>query len=975
MLGNESSAPLASDESALHSRLAALLFSDIVDSTGMKSRVSTAAYTASLKRHNARFEESIAACRDGKIIKHTGDGFFAQFQTASDAARCALQFQRALANESWPGESMRTRVGIHMGEIAMVRMLDRTDIVGSPADVAARIMSLGQGGQILMSKLAADEAKRFIYSDDTRWIRHGHYKLKGVEDPIEIWEVADSASPAIGAPTAARSTTPGHPEHIGPYRILELLGMGGMGEVYKAERRSPIRQTVAIKIIKLGFDTRDVIARFESERQALARMDHPHVARVLDAGTTDTGRPYFVMDYVAGQPITKFADQKKLTIKDRLLLFTQVCDAISHAHAKAIIHRDIKASNILACLQDGKPTVKVIDFGIAKAVTGDKLTDRTFNTGRGEALGTYESMSPEQADGSPDIDSRTDVYALGVLLYELLTGAQPFDKATMAKVADEEIRRIIREVDPPRLSTRLTSLGESATNVAALRCEQLEALCKELSGELEWIPLKAMRKDRDRRYTSPARLADDISNYLSHRPLIAGPESRVYRVRKFLKRKKSAVAAVAAIIIVAAVGTIGTVSQMRRADRFEAILNSKVVDSPPAPGSYAAPVGKPVTEMLTSAGRFSDGEAKLRRAAENIQRGDVPPSREALQRMSNYAMLLSEQYRYEDAGKWHREVLKLRRQVLGESDEDTLGTLTNLGVLLLAQRRPNEAEPFLVEVLDRNVERLGRDDPKTLTAMNNVAALRQSQPARRQDAVPLFRETFERRKQVLGENNRDTLLSMNSYGAILRDVRDFQNATPILEEALRRRTAAFGDLDRDTLQSMHDIGALLREQNRTQEAEPIIRRTLELRQQVLGRDNLDTIGSQNYLSLVLRQNGKYASAAPLSRDLYERVPLTQLPPDVIAAYTAGHSICLAHLGQWSDAEPLLNEALQRLQRAGRKNGYVTREVVAALKLVYENTGRPDEAARLSDTLKEMHATTRLTSSSASQPSTAPTAGN
>jgi serine/threonine protein kinase len=357
---------------------------------------------------------------------------------------------------------------------------------------------------------------------------------------------------ALGrASSAPRPDPDAAPKYIGPYRILEPLGAGGMGTVYKAEQRSPVKRVVAVKRIKPGFDSAEVVARFEAERQALARMDHPHVAKVLDAGADDRGRPYFVMEYVPGVPITQFADDKKLTVRQRLALFTQACDAIAHAHTKSILHRDVKPGNVLAYTADGgKPAVKVIDFGIAKALTGDRLTDRTLHTSRGQAIGTYEAMSPEQADGSPDIDTRTDVYSLGVLLYELLTGSQPFDKATLAKAADAEVRRIIREVEPPRPSTRLSGLAaEAGTKVAVARQAVLAALAGELRSELEWIPLKAMRKERERRYASPLQLAEDCQRYLDGKPLIAAPESRLYRARKFARRNRAVLTAISAVAL------------------------------------------------------------------------------------------------------------------------------------------------------------------------------------------------------------------------------------------------------------------------------------------------------------------------------------------------------------------------------------------------------------------------------------------
>ena len=333
------------------------------------------------------------------------------------------------------------------------------------------------------------------------------------------------------------------------------------------------------QLVKPGYDSREVMARFESGAAA-PRMDHGFIAKVLDAGADDLGRPYFVMEYVPGIAITDFADQNKLSIKQRLELFCGVCSAISHAHSKSIIHRDIKSSNVLAFYSEGKPVVKVIDFGIAKALSGDRLTDLTVNTRFGQPMGTYESMSPEQAEGSPDIDTRTDVYSLGALLYELLAGAAPFDRAVFAKSADQEIRRIIREVEPPRPCDRLTSMGIAGTKVALAarlrRCSM--RLANEPCTELEWIPLMAMRKARERRYATPQEMADDIQRYLEHRPLRAGPETLNYVLRKNLRRHRVAVGATLAIFLSLAGGLAASSYLLVRAVGDEAVIKRAIAE-------------------------------------------------------------------------------------------------------------------------------------------------------------------------------------------------------------------------------------------------------------------------------------------------------------------------------------------------------------------------------------------------------------
>jgi hypothetical protein len=354
----------------------------------------------------------------------------------------------------------------------------------------------------------------------------------------------------------------------GRYKLLEQIGEGGMGTVWVAEQTQPVRRKVALKLIKAGMDSKSIIARFEAERQALAMMDHPNVAKILDGGLTQAGRPLFVMEYVKGVPITEYCDATRLSVPERLQLFTQVCQAVQHAHQKGIIHRDLKPSNILVAPYDDKPVPKIIDFGLAKAMH-QSLTDKTLHTAHESVLGTPLYMSPEQVQlNNLDVDTRSDIYSLGVLLYELLTGTTPLEKIRMKEAAWAEIRRIIREEEPPRPSTRLSS-ANTLPSLAACRQSEPLKLMKQVRGELDWIVMKALEKDRTRRYETANGFAADVQRYLAEEVVEARPPSAGYRLRKFIRRNKGRVTAAALILLVLVVGAALSTWQAIRATAAE----------------------------------------------------------------------------------------------------------------------------------------------------------------------------------------------------------------------------------------------------------------------------------------------------------------------------------------------------------------------------------------------------------------------
>jgi serine/threonine protein kinase/tetratricopeptide (TPR) repeat protein len=411
---------------------------------------------------------------------------------------------------------------------------------------ALAMSDLGKRREYLAKACAGDSALRDKIED-----------LLSLQDPTETR--LEQAAPASSPDQMEETGT-----EIGRYKLLQKIGEGGCGVVYMAEQSEPVRRRVALKVIKLGMDTKSVIARFEAERQALAMMDHPNIARVLDAGATEKGRPYFVMELVRGIKITEYCDQNKLSTDQRLQLFIQVCHAIQHAHQKGIIHRDIKPSNVLVTLHDGVPVPKVIDFGIAKATQG-RLTDQTLFTAFEQFIGTPAYMSPEQAEMSGlDVDTRSDIYALGVLLYELLTGETPFSTKELLAASLDEMRHTIREKEPARPSTRISTMMEgNLATIAKYRHTEPGKLANSLRGDLDWIVMKALEKDRTRRYETPSALALDVQRYLNHETVMARPPSATYRFQKFVRKHKAVVAGLGAVGMALVVGLIFSIHFLR----------------------------------------------------------------------------------------------------------------------------------------------------------------------------------------------------------------------------------------------------------------------------------------------------------------------------------------------------------------------------------------------------------------------------
>jgi non-specific serine/threonine protein kinase/serine/threonine-protein kinase len=625
---------------------------------------------------------------------------------------------------------------------------------------------------------------------------------------------------------------------IGPYRLVHMLGFGGMGEVWRAEQTAPFHRTVALKLIKVGMDTRAVVARFESERQALALMEHPNIAKVFDAGATPEGRPFFVMEYVPGLPITTYCDNHRLTIKERLALFTQVCDGVQHAHQKAIIHRDLKPSNVLVGEFDQKPVPKIIDFGLAKA-TGPRLSQATMYTEVGGVVGTPDYMSPEQADSAErNIDTRTDVYSLGVILYELLVGALPFSSREMGGGGTPAMLQKMRAQEPTLPSSKLKSLGESSEDSAAKRQEQPQALRRHLRGELDWITMKALEKDRTRRYGSPSELAADINRYVKNEPVLAGQPSTMYRAGKFVRRHRFGVgvAAAVALLLIGFATTMAVqarrIAQERDRANREAAASKRVAE-------FMGRMFK-VSDPSEARGNAVTAREILDKASNEIETGLVDDPE--LQSRLLYTMGDT----YEGLGLFSRpesllsRSLQIRRKVLGPQHPDTLASMNDLGEAIRWEGRYPEAEKLVREALHGRQQVLGPDNPATLASMYTLGLVLQSESSY-DEAEKLLRALLETQRRIRGTSDDATLNAEVALALVLEDHRHYSEAEKLYQDAGDGWRRLFGMEHPSTLRAYADLAICLDEDGQYPEAEKLHMEMIEIKKRVLGPEHPHTL--------------------------------------------------------------------------------------------------------------------------------------
>ena len=753
------------------------------------------------------------------------------------------------------------------------------------------------------------------------------------------------------------------PTQIGRYKILRPLGEGGMGIVYQAAQQAPVKRVVALKLIRPGMDSREVIARFESERQALALMSHPNVAQVYDAGTTDLGRPYFAMEYVAGEPLTTYCDAHRLTIRQRLDLFVQVCEAIQHAHQKGIIHRDLKPTNVLVAHVEGRAVPKVIDFGVAKAVQQSLEQRQTIYTQHGQLLGTPEYMSPEQAHGSGiDVDTRTDIYSLGVLLYELLTGTLPIDSKTLRDSGDHlELRRTIREVDPPSPSKRLSQLGADVGNPAARarRASDATALRRQVRGDLDWIVMRAMEKDPARRYDSASALAGDVRRFLRNEPVLAGPPSTVYFLRKFARRHRTVLAGATLLLCVLVAGAVVAsvlAVQARRAERKAQDAQRVAVENERKAREEAtrsAHVAAFLREMLggvnpaTARGRDTSLLREiLDKTAQRVSTDlkDFPlveaDLRETLGQ-TYYALGL-----YAQAEENWEAALAIDRAHHGEQNAEVAGLLSSIGAAKLARGDAKGAEPLMRRSLEMRRALFGNEHMQIAEAANNLASILRAL-GDLPGAEKHLSETAALVEKLQGPNEPRLATTLANLAGVLRLQLKFDEAEAPSRRALEIRRKVRGDAHPETANSLNSLGVLMQDKGNFDAAEPLLLEALAMRRRIFANQpqgHPDVAESLHNMSRFYDVRGDGAQAlayAQQAAEMYRALVGADHPDYARSLYEVAHQHWA--MGKYDESENLLRECIAIFERAGRTKNHTYATALQRLGRVMIDTNRPAEA--------------------------------
>jgi serine/threonine protein kinase/tetratricopeptide (TPR) repeat protein len=775
--------------------------------------------------------------------------------------------------------------------------------------------------------------------------------LRGHKQPNDLLDNPGAAPVATSLPTIGEG--PG--TLVGAYQLLEQIGEGGFGVVFMAEQLRPVRRKVAVKIVKPGMDTRQVVARFEAERQALALMDHPNIAQIYDGGTTDSGRPYFVMELVRGIPITDFCDQHRLGLRERLSLFTHVCLAVQHAHQKGIIHRDLKPSNVMVTLHGITPVVKIIDFGIAKA-TGHQLTEKTLFTNFAQMIGTPMYMSPEQAQMSGlDVDTRSDVYSLGVLLYELLTGKPPFEKERLRSAPYDEMIRIICEEEPVRPSTRISTLGNVANTAPIDRNTTPQQLSQLLRGELDWIVMKALEKDRNRRYESAGALADEVQRYLRDEPVLACPPSVGYRLRKTARRHTAALATAAIVFAALSAGTAVAVWQAVVATRAAAsekkaklVAEAKEAEAQAVISFLENRVIGAVRPERQNGGLGHD--VSLRRAIEAavpfVQKGFADqPLIEARLRMTlghSFASLGEPKKSSEQFAAAH----EIYAQLLGPEHKTTLRSAVALVASYYADSRFAEACRLGEETLAKLRVTLGPEDLVTLRAMDHLA-VGYAGLGRETDALKLREKALEIRRAKFDPEHPDTIQCLHDLAISYAAVGSLREALDIQVKVVAVRKAKLGPDHTDTLDSMNNLAVTYQTLGRFRDAGKLHQEVLAGRRAKHGSDHPSTLNSMVGLALCYRWLGRVNEAVELSE---EALPLLKAKlgpdhPDTLINMSA-LALCYHSIGRYDDAFKLGEETLKRRKAVLGVDHQRTLCSMCELGAYYSDLGRNTEALAL-----------------------------